>query len=172
MEDLERELEFELHRVLDPILGVAIPARRSPMRHTYLQRLAGGAGGALAVKVLTGVAVAAAAATVVTAASTGTLDPTRLSRGINESVETCKSTLAGQQGGIGQCVSAIAQHHGAPASYGQSGNGQGAGNGKDNSHGNGNGAAGTTPPGQAKDKTKPTPPGRGGPPAQATPKGK
>lgn len=164
MNDLERELEFELHRVLEPISRVAIPPRRSPAHGTYLGRLMGGAGSALAVKVLTGVAVAAAAATVATAATTGTLDPSQWSQGISEKVETCKTDFQGQGGGIGTCVSVIAQHHGSNPSNDERHHGNAGGN----SQGNPNGAAASSNPnhgqGQGKDKSKvqtlPTPKGK------------
>src|SRR5438045_3964606 len=71
MSDLERELEQELHRVLDPITALPIPARRQPEARRAARALLGGAGAALTVKVLTGVAVAAAAVTVAGAATTG-----------------------------------------------------------------------------------------------------
>src|SRR5204863_342015 len=75
MSDLERELEQELHRVLDPITALPIPARRQPEARRAARALLGGAGAALTVKALTGVAVAAAAVTVAGAATTGSLNP-------------------------------------------------------------------------------------------------
>ncbi|HVH62002.1 MAG TPA: hypothetical protein VNA65_00215 [Candidatus Dormibacteraeota bacterium] len=173
MDDIERELEFELNRVLAPISRVPIPARRSPVAVSWTRRLmggAGGAGGALAFKVFAGAVAAAAAATVVAAATTGTLAPSQVSRGISEKVETCKADLQDGQHGIGSCVSAIAEHHGSSAS--------------DNSE---PGKSGTAPHGIATGQTGATPPGQGGTPpgqgkgndkdkgkatGQATPKGK
>lgn len=132
MNDIERELEFELHRVLDPISRVAIPPRRAAAHGNYVQRLLGGAGGALAIKVLTGVAVAAAAATVATAAATGTANPSQWSQGISAKVHDCRAALADQNGGIGQCVSVIAQHHGSNATNDESHHGNASGNGNGN----------------------------------------
>lgn len=152
MNEIERELEFELHRVLDPISRVPIPARRSPVAVTWTRRLMGGTGGALAFKLAAGVVAAAAAATVVTAAATGTLNPTQVSQGISQKVENCKDSLQDGQHGIGQCVSAIAQHHGSSQS-GDNTNGH-PGNSTGAPHGNANGQSGSTPPGQSKDKDK------------------
>lgn len=154
MNDLERELEFELHRVLDPISRVAIPPRRTLARQNYFQRLLGGASGALAIKVLTGVAVAAAAATVATAAATGTANPSQWSQGISEKVETCKADFQGRA--FGDCVSDIAQHHGASATNDERHHG--------NAGGNGNGSVNSTSQGHGQGKDKPK--------DQASPKGK
>ena len=80
MNDLERELETELHRILDPMTAGTIPAWRvtTPSGGT-MKRLLGGAGAALGVKILTGFAVAAAAATFAAAATevaiTGSINP-------------------------------------------------------------------------------------------------
>jgi len=157
MSDLERELESELHRVLDPILGLPIPARRASAPGGYLQRLLGGAGAALTLKVLTGVAAAAAAATVAGAATTGSLNPTVWGQSVSQKVVSCKAALSTGQHGIGDCVSDFAnqhgqavasdaRHHGNPndKTTGQgggsaTGHGNDKGNGNGNGHGNGNG---------------------------------
>src|SRR3989442_12316701 len=60
--DFERELEQELHRILDPIAAAPIPLRRARLSGGIMKRLVGGAGAAIGLKVLTGFAVAAFAA--------------------------------------------------------------------------------------------------------------
>lgn len=151
MSDLERELEQELHRVLDPVSRLAIPARRAPRHGSLYGPIAGGAGAALTVKVLTGVAIAAAAATVAGAATTGSLNPVDWTQGMSRTVESCKTALTAGHHGIGECVSDIAnqhgqavasaaRHQGKPAGNGQSnGEGGGGSNGHGNDKGNGNG---------------------------------
>jgi len=115
--EFEAELEHELHRILDPIMATPIPARRSTATAGWRRRLLGGAGAALTVKVLTGIAVAAAAVTVAGAATevatTGSLNPLVWGQQVKQTVEQCKDTLrsAGTHG-IGKCVSAFANQHG------------------------------------------------------------
>jgi len=144
MSDLERELEQELHRVLDPIAALPIPARRQPQTRTALRALLGGAGAALTVKVLTGVAVAAAAVTVAGAATTGSLNPADWGQQVTQQVADCKKQLADGQHGIGACVSSFASQHGSDVASAarQHGNANGNGNGKGNANGH------------AKDKNK------------------
>jgi len=130
MSDLERELEQELHRVLDPITALPIPARRQPEARRAARALLGGAGAALTVKVLTGVAVAAAAVTVAGAATTGSLNPADWGQQVTQQVADCKAQLADGQHGIGACVSSFASQHGSAAASAarQHGNGNGNGN--------------------------------------------
>src|SRR5260370_3069923 len=78
--DFESELERELRRILDPIAAAPIPFRGAPSSGGMMKkRLLGGVGAALSVKLLTGIAVAAAAVVVAGAAPevavTGTLNP-------------------------------------------------------------------------------------------------
>ena len=136
MSDIERELESELHRVLDPVSGIAIPPRRAAgARRPMKALLGGGAGAALTIKVLTGVAVAAAAVTVAGAAATGSLNPTVWGQQVKQQVESCKDQLAQGQHGIGECVSTFASQHGqtVASSARHHGNGSGDGHGKDKS---------------------------------------
>ena len=132
-----------------------------------MKRLLGGTGVAIGLKILTGIAAAAAAITVAGAATeiatSGSINPQDW--GISQQVHTCQDTVrASGTRGIGQCVSAIARHHGHGAAShasgarengkdngkdngkgnanGHSNNGQGNGNGKDKDHGKGSGASG------------------------------
>jgi len=156
MNDFERELELELHRVLDPLARLAVPARRAMSnRSTRVRTLLGGAGAALSVKLLTGVVVAAAAVTVAGASATGSLDPTVWGQQVKDRVADCQSKLADGQHGIGDCVSSFASQHGqAVASAARH-------------HGNGN-ENGTPTNAREKDKSKdhpaPSPRGRGAEP--------
>ncbi len=138
MSDIERELEDELHRVLDPMSAMSIPPRRSAGGRTAARTLMGGAGAALTIKLLTGVAVAAAAVTVAGAATTGSLNPATWGQQVSQHVADCKAKLADGQHGIGDCVSDFANQHGqAVASDARHhGNGSGNGNGSTNAHGN------------------------------------
>ena len=155
MSDLERELEFELHRALDPISRMAIPPRRSPRHAPSARAVLGGAGAALSLKLLTGVAVAAAAVTVAGAATTGSINPVDWGTQVSQRVADCKAKLTDGHHGIGDCVSALATQHGqAVASAARHhGQGQGEGTGQPGNNGQGNGA------GNGKDKGKdhPTP---------------
>ena len=94
MSDLERELESELHRVLDAVAARPIPTRRSAPGRVSLRALLGGAGAALTIKVLTGVAVAAAAVTVAGAATTGSLNPAVWGQQVSDRVQECKDRIA------------------------------------------------------------------------------
>jgi hypothetical protein len=122
MNDFERELESELHRILDPMTAGPIPARRATATSGgSMKRLLGGAGAALGVKILTGFAVAAAAATFAAAATevaiTGSINPLNWGQQVTQQVDACKASAA-RLGvhGIGQCVSSFARQHGAAAS--------------------------------------------------------
>jgi hypothetical protein len=159
MSDLERELESELHRVLDPVASMSIPTRRAVRSTGPVKTLLGGAGAALTIKILTGVAVAAAAVTVAGAATTGSLNPSVWGQQVKQQVETCKDQLAQGDHGIGGCVSGFANQHGqavaSDARQHGNGNANGSGNDKNgNGNGNGNGNSGS---GSGKDKPKDSP---------------
>ena len=82
-----------------------------------MKRLLGGAGAALGVKILTGIAVAAAATTIAAAATevaiTGSVNPLNWGQQVTQQVEACKASAA-RLGvhGIGQCVASFARQHG------------------------------------------------------------
>jgi hypothetical protein len=136
MSDFDREIEFELHRKLDSLDREPIPLRRTVQsRATRTRALVGGAGAALAMKLVSGVAVAAAAVTVAGASATGSLDPTVWGQQVSQRVQQCKDTLADGKHGIGDCVSAFARTHGpgVASNARHQGNGNGAGN--SNAHG-------------------------------------
>ena len=134
MSDLEREIELELRRVLDPLSGGPIPARRTVQsRSTRMRALLGGAGAALSVKLLTGIAVAAAAVTVAGATTTGSLDPTVWGQQVKARVADCKAKLADGQHGIGDCVSSFASQHGKDVASAARHHGEGTDN--PNAHG-------------------------------------
>jgi uncharacterized membrane protein YgcG len=148
MSDIERELEETLHRVLDPISARPIPPRRAVHSRSAFKTVAGGAGAALTVKLLTGIAAAAAAVTVAGAVTTGSLNPVDWGAAVTQRVQSCKDDIANSgQHGIGDCVSQLANTHGATVASvaRQHGNpkdktnGNGNGNGKHNGNGNGNG---------------------------------
>jgi hypothetical protein len=155
MSDLEHELEFELHRVLDPMTAQPIPPRRMAHSQGPIRALMGGAGAALTMKLLTGVAVAAAAVTVAGVATTGSLNPTNWGQQVTTQVANCKAQLADGQHGIGDCVSALASQHGAAVASDARHHGSGAT--KDNGNQNGSGNAN----GHSKDKAKNQPPTKG-----------
>ncbi len=162
MSDLEAELEQELHRVLDAVSARPIPPRRSGQARFAWRAAIGGAGTALTIKVLTGVAVAAAAVTVAGAVTTGSLNPAVWGQQVSDQVVKCKQQIAnsGQQG-IGDCVSPFASQHGVTVSsaarHHGHGNGDGSGNpnGKGSSNGNGNGSASAHDKDKVKDHSPP-----------------
>src|SRR4029077_6782974 len=146
--DFESELERELHRILDPIAAAPIPFRRAPSSGGIMKkRLLGGIGAALGVKVLTGIAVAAAAVVVAGAATevatTGSLNPANWGQQVKQQVSDCKASAA-RLGvhGIGECVSDFA------SSKPRTNNGKD--NGKNNTKDNGK----DNVKGDPKDKTK------------------
>ncbi|HEV2140460.1 MAG TPA: hypothetical protein VGT01_04650 [Candidatus Dormibacteraeota bacterium] len=166
MSDIERELEEALHRVLDPISARPIPARRPLESRSAFRTVAGGAGAALTVKLLTGIAAAAAAVTVAGAVTTGSLNPVNWGEAVTNQVQLCKDKIANSgQHGIGECVSDLANTHGATVSsdarhHGKpngTNNGNGNGNGNGNSGSNGNNGGGN---GRGKSTSHPTPPPR------------
>lgn len=139
MSDLERELETELHRVLDPLARAPIPVRRAaPSAQTRTRAVVGGAGAALTMKILSGAVAVAAAVTVAGAATTGSFNPVDWGQKVSERVEQCKTTLAEGQHGIGDCVSALANTHGQSVASDARHHGQSSasGNGSSNAHGN------------------------------------
>jgi len=157
MSELERELEQELHRVLDAVAARPIPPRRAVHPGVGLRALVGGAGAALAVKVLTGVAVAAAAVTVAGAATTGSLNPAVWGQAVSDQVVKCKQQVANSgQHGIGDCVSSFASQHGTAVSSAarQHGNGNGNPNGNGNANGNGSSNGNGNSNGHSNDKSK------------------
>jgi hypothetical protein len=157
MSDLERELEATLRRVLDPLADRTIPARRTLQSRGAFKTVMGGAGAALTVKVLTGVAAAAAAVSVAGAVTTGSLNPAAWGQQVSEQVETCKAKLAAGQHGIGDCVSDFSSQHGAAVASAARNHGDtnpNGNSGKDNGGGSSNGK------GDGKDKSSHTPPGK------------
>ncbi|GAC1505638.1 MAG: hypothetical protein NVS1B3_04170 [Candidatus Dormibacteraceae bacterium] len=117
MNDFERDLQDELHRILDPMTAGPIPARRvTATSGGTMKRLLGGAGAALSVKIVTGLAVAAMAATAAVAATevatTGSINPANWGQKVKEQVELCKDQLPTGEHGIGKCVSSFARQHG------------------------------------------------------------
>jgi hypothetical protein len=134
MSDFERELEDELHRIVDPMTAGPIPIRRDTASSGgTMKRLLGGAGAALGLKIATGFAIAAMAATAAVAATevarTGSINPTNWGQQVKEEVADCKAALLPGQHGIGQCVSSFARHHGDTVSDKH----QESGSGKDQS---------------------------------------
>jgi len=162
--DFERELESELHRILDPIAAAPIPLRRAPSG-AMARRLLGGAGVALGLKLATGVAIAAFAAAAIGAttevAVTGSLNPADWGQQVTTTVADCKAKLAAGQHGIGDCVSDFATQHGGLVSNQHrsdksngttNGSTNGSDNGKSDGSGNGNGHK-PTPPGKSETHT-------------------
>jgi hypothetical protein len=129
MNNFEREMEHELHRILDPITAGPIPFRRPMQPGGSMKRLLGGAGAAIGVKILTGIAVAAAATTFAVAATevaiTGSVNPKNWGQQVVTQVNACKAS-AERLGvhGIGQCVASFARTHGDTVSDGHPNNGK------------------------------------------------
>jgi hypothetical protein len=117
MNNFDREIEQELHRILDPMTAGPIPFRRAMQPGGSMKKLLGGAGAAIGVKILTGIAVAAAATTFAVAATevaiTGSVNPTNWGQQVTNQVNACKAS-AERLGvhGIGQCVASFARTHG------------------------------------------------------------
>jgi hypothetical protein len=118
------------------------------VREEHLRKILSGAGAALVVKVLTGVAVAAFAATAAGAAAeatiTGSLNPADWGQQVKHQVAVCKADLATGEHGIGACVSAFAKQHGklVSAEHRASGSRLNQGNGNANGHSTDKGANG------------------------------
>ena len=168
-DDIERELEQMLHRVIDPIASRPIPPRRAVHSRSAIKTVSGGAGAALTLKVLAGAVAAAAAVTVGGAAATGSVNPANWGAAVTQRVQTCKDNLASSGGhGIGPCVSELASTHGTTVSgnaqHQGNANGHvnpGAGNGHGNSSGGNNGSNGHA---DGKSKPHPTPGSKSGSP--------
>lgn len=173
MSDFDREIENELSRVLGPVDRASIPAWRAPASGGFMKRVFGGAGAAVAAKLLTGFAVAAlamaGAGVASEVATTGSLNPSDWGQQVKEQVQDCKDTLrASGVRGIGQCVSAFAKQHGKAVSadhrasnardHGNNGN-----NGNHGKNGNNKGGSDNGQPGD-KGHGKPSgPPDNHGP---------
>ena len=151
MSDFDRELEAELHRVLDPMAATPIPPRRSMHSRTGIRAVVGGAGAALSLKVLSSVAVAAAAVTFAGAATTGSVNPVVWGQQVKQTVADCKAKLSDGQHGIGDCVSDFTTTHGATVASDARHHGNG---GPANAHGNNTNANDHA---KDKDKVHPTP---------------
>jgi hypothetical protein len=129
MNDFEQEMERELHRILDPMTTAAIPFRRRMQPGGSMHKLLGGAGAAIGIKILTGIAVAAAATTFAVAATevaiTGSVNPKNWGQQVVTQVNACKAS-AERLGvhGIGQCVASFARTHGDTVSDGHPNNGK------------------------------------------------
>jgi uncharacterized membrane protein YgcG len=168
--DIERELEEALHRVLDPISARPIPMRRAVHSRSAFRTVTGGAGAALTVKLLTGVAAAAAAVTVAGAVTTGSLNPVNWGEAVTTRVQACKDDIATNgQHGIGDCVSQLAsthgatvsnaaRHHGNPNGTNNGSNGGNNGNGGNGGNGSSTGNNGANGHGNGKSQSHPTPP--------------
>jgi hypothetical protein len=159
MSEIERELEEELRRVLDPVSAHAVPPLRLGGGRTRARAVLGGAGAALTVKLLSGVAVAAAAVSIAGTAATGSPNPTVWGQQVSDYVAACKDKLADGRHGIGDCVAPFASSHGSAVASAarHHGNGQGNGGGSQDAHGNNPNAND-----HAKDKgskSRPTPTG-------------
>jgi hypothetical protein len=162
MDDFEREIEFELRRAVDPMVAAPIPPRRTVRsRATRTRAIVGGAGAAVALKLVSGVVAAAAAVTVAGAATTGSLDPAIWGQQVSTRVEQCKAELATGRHGIGDCVSSFAKTHGAAVASEARHRGLG--------HGNGNGSSNSNDTGDVighdKNRAGPNPPGKNGRPS-------
>jgi hypothetical protein len=98
-----------------------------------LRKILSGAGAAFVVKVLTGVTVAAFAATAAGAAAeatiSGSLNPADWGQQVSHQVAVCKADLATGEHGIGACVSAFAKQHGKLVSAEHRANGNANANG-------------------------------------------
>jgi hypothetical protein len=179
MTSFEREIESELHRIIDPMTAAPIPFRRAMQPGGSMKKLLGGAGAAIGVKILTGIAVAAAATTFAVAATevaiTGSVNPTNWGQQVTTQVNACKAS-AERLGvhGIGQCVASFARTHGdttsdsngnkdkngkpAKTKTGVTGNGSPNpnANAQNNGHGQGNGKSKGPKPATATDNTSVT----------------
>ena len=132
-------------------------------RHILRASTSRTAGAALTLKLLTGVAAAAAAVTVAGAVTTGSLNPVNWGEAVTTRVQACQADIASNgQHGIGDCVSDIASTHGATVSNAarHQGNPNGTNNGSNGSNGNGSstGNNGANGHGNGKSQSHPTPP--------------
>jgi len=136
MSEIERELEEELRRVLDPVSARAIPPLRLGSGRTRARAVLGGAGAALTMKLMSGVVVAAAAVSIAGTAATGSPNPAVWGQQVSDYVSACKDKLADGQHGIGSCVAPFASSHGSAVASDARQHGQGQGGGSQNAHGN------------------------------------
>ena len=137
-----------------------------------MKKLLGGAGAAIGVKILTGFAVAAAAATFAVAATevaiTGSVNPANWGQQVKTQVDACKASAA-RLGvhGIGQCVASFARTHGDTVSDGHAKNDKTktgvTGNGSPNPNANAKGK-GKTHGGSGKSEGSGTSPATAGEP--------
>ncbi len=156
--DFERDLERELHRILDPIAAAPIPPRRTLASRGVTRRLLGGAGAALGIKVFTGFALAAFAAAAAGAATeavvTRSLNPVdwgqQVHRALEQATEGTKSTpdsgktTDSKAGGKDNVkTKGDGKDSGKSNSKGKGGSGNGNGNGHGNASG-GNADGGAT----------------------------
>jgi hypothetical protein len=92
----DRDLELELHRVLDPLVAGALPSQRSRPQARAVPRVLGGVGAAFAAKAVTGIAIAAlaagAAGAVTEAVVTHSLDPAAWSRQVKQQLHMSTPT--------------------------------------------------------------------------------
>jgi uncharacterized membrane protein YgcG len=148
--EFERDLERELHRILDPVAAAPMPPRRTLASRGVTRRLLGGAGAALGVKVLTGVALAAFAAAAAGAATeavvTRSLNPVdwgqQVHRALEQAAEGIKSTPDNGKttdSKAGGTDNAKTKGDGKSAGKGTSKAKGGGSNGNGTSHGNGSG---------------------------------
>ena len=122
-------------------MSISLDWRENPRsEEEALRKLLSGAGAALVVKALTGLAVAALAATAAGAAAeatiTGSLNPDDWGQQVKKQVAACKAELETGEHGIGACVSAFAKQHGqlVSAEHRASGARVNHGNGNANGH--------------------------------------
>lgn len=137
-----------------------------------MKKLLGGAGAAIGVKILTGFAVAAAAATLAAAATEiatpGSVNPLNWGQQVKQQVADCKASAA-RLGvhGIGQCVASFARQHGDTVSDHKktvSDHKKNDNNKNANGNGNANGRDRSTSHGQGSDKSEGSRPSTAGEP--------
>lgn len=158
MSDIERELESELHRFLDRLAEEPVPPLRLAAHGRAVRTVVGGAGAAVTLKLLTGIAAAAAVVTVAGVATTGSVNPVDWGQQVSQRVAACKQDLTDGQHGIGDCVSAFSSTHGTAVASAARQHGQGNGNGSANAHGNNPNAVDHSKD-KSKDHPAPTPKG-------------
>src|ERR1700719_2710231 len=96
MKDFERELERGLHELFDPYLAEQPGPWRTRARSNAPVRVAGGLGGALALKLVTGAVIAALAAGAgIEAVSTHSFNPVDWGRAVSRQVQSVQAPAAG-----------------------------------------------------------------------------
>ena len=140
----ERELEQELHRALDPIAAAPIPPRRTSGSSGMTRTLVGGAGAALGLKLVTGVAAVAFAAVAAGAATelvvTRSLNPSVWSRQVHQTID------GNQHGQQTDTVKPAPTTNNAGGDVKNGGNANGTGNGSNAGGTNAAGRSGGTNP--------------------------